>query len=856
LRAKVKSKKEKGKSGGVLKLFTFTLLPFTFLRATIPRMGLATTGASSGAKRGDARSASRQSSHLKHEVIGVLLLTLSLLILLSLISFSPTDSPFGTGAVPAAPTQNMIGKAGATIASGLFRFLGGAAYLFPLLMGMLGGRCFVAGALTVTLRSAAGALAAVLLLSGLLHLELTGIPTLSQGLVSRGMAGGAAGHWLAESLRFYFATTGAHIILLSGLLVSLLLATPMSLAELGRRLPAWRQHTAARLLGVRETVQEGLDALIADWTRTEKKKGRTRVRINRGKATDAGSVATEEGSEPVSKLPVPAAVAPAAEPIDWDEPMGTVPTQAIAMGYRLPDPRELLSDPPDQLERITDEFLKAQSEVLTRALRSFGIEGKVTEVHPGPVVTMYEFEPAPGVKVARIVNLDNDLALALKAISLRIVAPLPGKSVVGIEVPNPHRETVSLKEIVTTEAFSRSRSKLTLALGKDIFGKPVTADLKAMPHLLVAGATGAGKSVSLNTMLLSILFSARPDEVKLLLVDPKMLEMQLYDGIPHLLRPVITDPKSAARGLGWVVQEMERRYKLLAEAGVRNIDAYNRWVTKEQGLKPDDGASDRAASNRGSERPREFLSELDRLAAGEDATPGPAASLTTVAKTPPAPLPYIMVMIDELADLMMVAPKEVEDKIARLAQMARASGIHLVLATQRPSVDVITGLIKANFPARIAFQVSSKTDSRTILDANGAEALLGRGDMLYVASGTGRIQRLHGSFVTDEDVRGVVEYVKKQAAPSYSEELQSLRQEEAAEEQERDEVYEQAKDLVISSGQASASLIQRRLRVGYPRAARMIEQMEAEGIVSSAGRDGRREVIGRRGPVGDETDEG
>jgi S-DNA-T family DNA segregation ATPase FtsK/SpoIIIE len=368
-----------------------------------------------------------------------------------------------------------------------------------------------------------------------------------------------------------------------------------------------------------------------------------------------------------------------------------------------------------------------------------------------------------------------------------------------------------------------------------------------MPHLLVAGATGAGKSVSLNTMLLSILFSAKPDEVKLLLVDPKMLEMQLYDGIPHLLRPVITDPKSAARGLGWVVQEMERRYKLLAEAGVRNIDAYNRWVAKEQGLKPD-GAGDRDAKA-GAELPLEFLSESDRLAAGEDATPGEAVAQS--ARTPPTPLSYIVVMIDELADLMMVAPKEVEDKIARLAQMARASGIHLVLATQRPSVDVITGLIKANFPARVAFQVSSKTDSRTILDANGAEALLGQGDMLYLASGTGRIQRLHGSFVTDDDVRRVVEYVKKQAAPSYSEELQSLRQEEAAEEQERDEVYEQAKDLVISSGQASASLIQRRLRVGYPRAARMIERMETEGIVSAAGRDGRREVLGRRGPVED-----
>ncbi|MBI4002142.1 MAG: DNA translocase FtsK, partial [Nitrospira defluvii] len=528
------------------------------------------------------------------------------------------------------------------------------------------------------------------------------------------------------------------------------------------------------------------------------------------------------------------------------------PAAAVAMspsvsdGYVLPDPQELLSDPSGPLARLSDEEITQQSEILTKALKSFTIEGRVTEVRPGPVVTMYEFEPAPGTKVARIVNLADDLALALKAISLRIVAPLPGKSVVGIEVPNPHRETVSLKEVVTSDSFSRSRSKLSLALGKDIFGGAVSADLQKMPHLLVAGATGAGKSVSLNTMLLSILFSARPNEVKLLLIDPKMLEFQSYDGIPHLLRPVITDPKSAARGLGWVVQEMERRYKLLAEAGVRSIEAYNRRISEVQGA-----VSDVWQSGKAEQVELTFLSEEERLSKGENAEPaGDNGPTDSVKPTPPEPLPYIMVMIDELADLMMVAPKDVEDKIARLAQMARASGIHLVLATQRPSVDVLTGLIKANFPARIAFQVSSKTDSRTILDANGAEALLGRGDMLYLASGTGKLMRIHGSYVSDDDVRRVVEFVKKQALPSYCRELQSLKLDEAEEEQAKDDVYEQAKDLVLSTGQASASLIQRRLRVGYPRAARMIEQMEAEGVVGAAGRDGRREVMGRRGPVG------
>jgi DNA segregation ATPase FtsK/SpoIIIE, S-DNA-T family len=558
---------------------------------------------------------------------------------------------------------------------------------------------------------------------------------------------------------------------------------------------------------------------------------------------------TEE-TPPAEATFVPPAVIPP-EPVEAAEPE----PEPVVSGrmedtgaYQLPDADELLTDPSGVLARITDDELKTQSEILSKALLSFGIEGRVTEVRPGPVVTMYEFEPAPGTKVVRIVNLADDLALAMKAISLRIVAPIPGKSVVGIEVPNTQRETVSMKEVATSDAFSRARSKLTLALGKDIFGAPVTADLKTMPHLLVAGATGAGKSVSLNTMLISILLSAKPHEVKLLLIDPKMLEFQTYDGIPHLLRPVITDPKSAARGLSWVVQEMERRYKLLAEAGVRNIDSYNRKVAGAQGVLSDAGCEGKPGQP---ELPMRFLSEEDRLSAGETAVADGQPGSFMPPPTPPEPLPFIVVMIDELADLMMVAPKDVEDKIARLAQMARASGIHLVLATQRPSVDVLTGLIKANFPARIAFQVSSKTDSRTILDANGAEALLGRGDMLYLASGTGRLMRLHGSFVSDDDVRRVVEYVKAQATPTYNQELQSLKQEEVKEEEAQDEVYEQAKELVLSTGQASASLIQRRLRVGYPRAARMIEQMEADGLVGAAGRDGRREVIGRRGPVGD-----
>ena len=804
-------------------------------------------GASTSAKRGEARGAASPPSHIKREVIGVVLIALSLLTLLSLVSFVPNGLN-ATGAPAAAgssASQNLIGSVGALFASALFSLIGGAAYLFPLLLGLIGVRCFTQSDLSIRLRYAGASLAALLFLSGFLHLEITAVPTLSSGLIYRGMAGGYFGQLLAEGLRAYFASTGAHILIMAGLLVSVLFTTPVSLSEIARKLPGWGNGLLTLVRGW--IPERPVEEAVPESPKKSKQKSSKSIRaVIEESLPDAA--AEPELDWPViqpSRRPTPEP----AEAIEEESDQPVFPAQAKTGDYILPDPALLLSEPSGPLGRVTEEEIKAQSDVLTRALTSFGIAGRVTEVRPGPVVTMYEFEPSPGTKVARIVNLADDLALALKAVSLRIVAPVPGKSVVGIEVPNLYRETVSMKEVMTSEAFSRAKSKLSLALGKDIFGAPLIADLKTMPHLLVAGATGAGKSVSLNTMLLSILFSARPDEVKLLLIDPKMLEFQTYDGIPHLLRPVITDPKSAARGLSWVVAEMERRYKLLSEAAVRNIDAYNRKVAGAQGVLE----AEAAAKSDQPELPIQFLSEEERLSAGETALPEGSPGSFMPPKTPPEPLPYIVVMIDELADLMMVAPKEVEDKIARLAQMARASGIHLVLATQRPSVDVLTGLIKANFPARIAFQVSSKTDSRTILDANGAEALLGRGDLLYMASGTGRLMRGHGSFVSDEDVRRVVEFVKDQAKPAYNQELQiALKQEDAKEEEALDEVYEQAKELVLSTGQASASLIQRRLRVGYPRAARMIEQMESDGIVGAAGRDGRREVVGRRGPVGAE----
>jgi S-DNA-T family DNA segregation ATPase FtsK/SpoIIIE len=499
--------------------------------------------------------------------------------------------------------------------------------------------------------------------------------------------------------------------------------------------------------------------------------------------------------------------------------------KTVSESYEMPSPVDLLDTHAARAAHQTDSVLKTQSDILVQTLGSFGIEGSVTDVHPGPVITMYEFAPGPGIKVARIVTLADDLAMALKALKVRVVAPLPNKSTVGIEVPNPQRETVGLKDMLTSDTFAKARSKLALALGKDIYGRPIVTDLRTMPHLLVAGATGAGKSVGLNCLLLNILFTAHPDEVKLLLVDPKVLELQVYDGIPHLIRPVITNPKEAARGLSWVVQEMERRYQVLAELGVRNIDAYNRKVVELQ----ESGSNGRSKK---------------KLTKGQSMEVDEAPGLETPIEERTT-LPYIVVVIDEFADLMMVAPKDIEDRIARLAQMARASGIHLILATQRPSVDVVTGIIKANFPARIAYQVSSKTDSRTILDANGAESLLGKGDMLFLASGTGRIVRLHGPYVSDDEVRNVVEWVKAQASPVYDQTALASVQDSSTEDQAEDETYERARELIMTTGQASASFIQRRLRVGYPRAARMIEQMEEEGLVSAPGRDGRREVLAR-----------
>jgi len=479
----------------------------------------------------------------------------------------------------------------------------------------------------------------------------------------------------------------------------------------------------------------------------------------------------------------------------------------VAGEFNLPSLDLLNEVQVDRETEIQRESLEMNARRVEKKLADFGVAGEVIEILPGPVITMYEFKPAPGVKISKVAGLADDLALALRAPSIRIVAPIPGKAAIGIEIPNNQRDPVYLYEILASQAYKNSTYKLTLGLGKDITGAPVISDLTKMPHLLVAGATGAGKSVSLNAMINSLLFKFPPDAVRFLIIDPKRIELTVYNDIPHLLYPVVTEPKDATKALRWAVQEMERRYQLLSDQGVRHIEAYNRKVMKEKKTKGADSPEDREKR-----------------------------------------LPYIVVVIDELSDLMMTSSREVEEAITRLAQMARAAGIHLVIATQRPSVDVLTGIIKANFPARISFQVSSRVDSRTILDSVGAEHLLGDGDMLFMPPGVGRITRIHGAFISEEEVKRVTDFLREQMKPDYDYTLltQVTEEEEVDDDIELDEKYDRAVDLVIQTGQASISMIQRKLRVGYNRAARMIEAMERQGIVGPSDGVRPREVFGRR----------
>jgi S-DNA-T family DNA segregation ATPase FtsK/SpoIIIE len=499
----------------------------------------------------------------------------------------------------------------------------------------------------------------------------------------------------------------------------------------------------------------------------------------------------------------------------------------------VPPPITILTGEASQALPLDREGLTATAEKLRQKLASFGIQGQVTQIRPGPVVTMFEFLPAAGIKVSRIASLADDLAMAMEALRVRIVAPIPGKGVVGIEVPNKERQTVVLRELVEQDAFQKSHSKLAMCLGKDIEGMPYVADLAKMPHLLIAGTTGSGKSVAVNSMLVSMLLRATPEEVRFLMVDPKMLELSVYEGIPHLLLPVVTDAKKAALALRWAVEEMERRYQLLADCGVRNIGSFNKKVEKE---------GDAAR------RPHKPPRDKRVIEVGPSAPAQPELPLEPLKK-----LPYIVIIIDELADLMMVASREVETYIARLAQMARAAGIHLMVATQRPSTDVVTGVIKANFPSRISFQVASRHDSGTIINAAGAENLLGMGDMLILPPGTSTLTRVHGPYVDEKEIHAVVEHWKAQGAPVYDSNILRVRPEDmdaaALDDEGPDELYDQAVAALADMRFISISLLQRKLRVGYNRAARMIERMERDGIVGPADGAKPREVLVR--PLGE-----
>ena len=547
-------------------------------------------------------------------------------------------------------------------------------------------------------------------------------------------------------------------------------------------------------------------------------------------SADFGSSGRAAAESRSARAPVVAAPAPAPKPVSAETVRRPVHGQFPPRGFELPSVA-LLSEPKglSRDKALSSDILEDNARTLEKVLEDFGVKGEIIHVRPGPVVTLYELEPAPGIKSSRVIGLADDIARSMAAISAR-VAVIPGRNAIGIELPNPNRETVFLRELVASQDFQNSKAKLAMALGKTIGGEPVTADLAKMPHLLIAGTTGSGKSVAVNTMILSLLYRLSPEQCRLIMIDPKMLELSVYDGIPHLLSPVVTDPKKAVVALKWTVREMEERYKNMAKLGVRNIDGFNSRVTQ-------------------AEKKGETLSRT--VQTGFDRETGEAIYETEEFNL--EPMPYIVVIIDEMADLMMVAGKDIEGAVQRLAQMARAAGIHVIMATQRPSVDVITGTIKANFPTRISFQVTSKIDSRTILGEQGAEQLLGQGDMLHMAGG-GRIQRVHGPFVSDPEVEEIVAYLKTQGTPDYLDAITADDDEDgeggydgdgggAGNLAKSDDPYDQAVAIVLRDGKASTSYVQRRLGIGYNRAASLIERMEQEGIIGPANHAGKREIL-------------
>jgi DNA segregation ATPase FtsK/SpoIIIE, S-DNA-T family len=753
-----------------------------------------------------------------NELIGFVGLSMAILLALSLLSYSPHDASFNVSAAPpsSGPARNWIGPVGAHMADLFFQGFGFAAFLFPVGMLLVAMRWFRSQILESPVAKLIGA--AMLLLSVTAELALLHMPEVRGALP----AGGLLGTLLAQGLRAALNPLGANLVSIATILVGLFLTTSFSFRAaadwmkkpmaddgmLGRimaRMKEWREEREATRL--RKKVEE---IKIA---------GRPPVAQQRISAREV--LATEEEEE--LELDEPAETrAPTVIQFREHEPESSAPKgkknaaePKISQGkpsYRLPSPT--LLQPAERGAKMDDAELKECARAIEQKCGEFEVAGHITQINPGPVVTTFEFKPEAGIKYTRITALAEDLCLALRAESI-LIERIPGKSTVGIEVPNSHRETIALRDIVESPEFSHSPSKLTLPMGKDLIGRIRASDLTQMPHLLIAGATGTGKSVFINSLLMGMLYKATPDEMKLVLVDPKRLELGLYSDIPHLFTPVVTDPKVAANVLRNATREMERRLKLLAARGVRNIEQYNRSFEKGRSL----------------------------------------PLFEDVEEQEQKPLPYLVIVIDELADLMMVDTNGVEESITRLAQMARAVGIHLILATQRPSVDVITGLIKANFPARISFRVASKVDSRTILDANGSESLLGKGDMLYLPAGSSRLHRIHGPYVHESEVTAVCDFWREQAKAIYNEELLKPPKDENVVggglagdggEEVDDDLYHDAVRVVCEMGRASTSTLQRRLRVGYGRAARLIDLMEKDGIVGPADGSKPREVLKKK----------
>src|SRR5882762_1721174 len=789
-----------------------------------------------------------------NEIVAIALIALALLLGLCLASYHPNDPSWNAAGESGA--HNWIGAVGANVSAGLFQAIGLAGYLLPFLLLAAAWRRFRSRRINAPVSRVTGLL--VLVLSAAALLSLANIRPFFDSSIN---AGGVAGAIIARSLVSGLNTIGATILLAAIAATGVLLATNFSFAAfyeklalaiadrfdalrlIPERFRAWRQTRRERREQSREmrrqakasaasgaeipdavgtqivgderhapTIGSGdgaeIEAAFATFS------AETTGQKTMSAAAGAGTAAAKRLSLPsrgkaleasesalVEEMVREAAVkrkteAPATGALPF-EGQRRFSTKTAASDYQLPSV-DLLNEGPMRREQADDELLNMATK-LAEKCREFNVTGQIKYICPGPVVTTYEFKPDPGVKYSRVTGLVDDLCLALKAESIRIDR-MPGKPHVGIEVPNPRRETIYLREVIESRAFKESPSKLTIALGKTIDGLNYVSDLTKMPHLLIAGTTGSGKSVGVNALLVSILYRARPDEVKLILIDPKRLELGLYEDIPHLATPIIVDPKPAARALRWAVAEMERRYKELAGWGVRNIDGYNAERDRRNTVKDFDDSGQ-----------------------------------------PWVRMPYIVIIIDELADLMMTSGNEVEDSITRLAQMARAVGIHLVLATQRPSVDVITGLIKANFPSRISYRVSSKVDSRTILDTNGAEHLLGRGDMLFLPPGSSRLLRVHGAYIDETEINKIVTHIKAQWEPDYDETITQSDEEAMGLEDsggERDELFEEALRICVDMKRASTSVLQRRLRIGYGRAAAVLDQMEHEGLIGKA--DGAR----------------